>query len=486
MPKALEVYRKRIDHIGNDYYLGHIFRTLRWWTDPTHVSVLGDLVGSQWIDDAEFEERGERFWKRVFRGGERVEDGLAVQSSSDNEGGKGNIHVLGEDEAGWKSRIINIAGNHDIGYAGDLSPERMVRFERVFGKANYELRFALPSSSSISSPNSTFYPQSSTPAVDDSFKPIPELRIIVLNDMNLDSPASSSSLQDSTYNFLNNVITTSHPVARPALFTLLLTHIPLYKPSGICVDGPLFNFFEHFQYNNGIREQNHLSLDASRGILEGLFGMSGNPDADGHGKGRNGVILTGHDHEGCDVYHYINQSIPGPLAPEWEVVKTVHSQNLTTRSKETEIIPGLREITLRSMMGDFDGNAGLLSLWFDEEKWEWEMGFQNCEMGSQHGWWIVHVLDLITVVVMIVYSGLYLAFKEGVIRNGKQEVGKGEVNGVMGSGNENGKVVMNGNGNGSVKGLKKKKSRKALNGHAVNGNGNGNNGTKLNGMISEE
>jgi len=208
--------------------------------------------------------------------------------------------------------------------------------------------------------------------------------------------------------------------------------------------------------------------------------MSGNPDADGQGKGRNGVILTGHDHEGCDVYHYINQSIPGPLAPEWEVVKTIHSRNLTTRSKkETAIIPGLREITLRSMMGDFDGNAGLLSLWFDEEKWEWEMGFQNCEMGSQHGWWIVHVLDLITVVVMIVYSGLYFAIKEEDVRGGKGVV-KERLNGVIG----NAKVVMNGNG--SVKGLKKKRSRKALNGHAANGNGNGSNGTKLNGMISEE
>src|SRR5450755_4607241 len=61
IPKSLQASRKRLDIFGNDYYLAHIYRTLHWWTKPTHVSVLGDLVGSQWIEDDEFNLRGSRY-----------------------------------------------------------------------------------------------------------------------------------------------------------------------------------------------------------------------------------------------------------------------------------------------------------------------------------------------------------------------------------------------------------------------------------------
>jgi hypothetical protein len=58
------------------------------------------------------------------------------------------------------------------------------------------------------------------------------------------------------------------------------------------------------------------------------------------------------------------------------------------------------------MMGDFAGNAGFLSVWFDEETWSWEFEFSNCRLGKQHFWWIVHVLDIITGVVLVVYTVL--------------------------------------------------------------------------------
>jgi hypothetical protein len=389
IPKALEVYRKRLDHIGNDYYLGHIYRTLHWWTDPTHVTVLGDLVGSQWIDDEEFESRGWRFWNRVFRGGVRVSDELASYPAEDFK----NTLILGDDAEAWTKRIINVAGNHDIGYAGDLSPERMDRFVRVFGKANYELRFQMPVNST--SANGTTEDRQEVVYE----RPIPELRIVLLNDMNLDTPASSKELQDETYEFLNNIITTSKDVARPAHFTLVLTHIPLYKDASICVDGPFFDFFDG-DFSNGVKEQNHLSRDASKGFLEGIFGMSGNPDVPGHGFGRNGVILNGHDHEGCDIYHYINQTAPPER--EWQAARWKDAQR--AKIDEEPGVPGLREITVRSMMGDFAGNAGLMSLWFDEEIWDWKYEFANCGLGKQHFWWVVHVLDLITVGVGIVYA----------------------------------------------------------------------------------
>jgi len=390
IPKALEVYRKRLDHVGNDYYLGHIYRTMHWWTDPTHVTVLGDLVGSQWIDDEEFESRGWRYWNRVFNGGIKVTEELASQPSDDFQ----DTLVLGEDAAAWKRRIINVAGNHDVGYAGDLSQDRMARFTRVFGKANYELRFQLPL-------NSTAVAKEGEEAAME--RAVPEVRIVVFNDMNLDTPAGSQEMQDETYGFLNKVITTSHDVNRPALFTIVLTHIPMHKEAGICVDGPFFDFFTG-EFGNGVKEQNHLSKDASKGFLEGIFGKNGNPDVPGGGYGRNGVILTGHDHEGCNVYHFMNHSSP---MRQWEA--TTWPKALSADIVDKPGIPGLREITVQSMMGGFAGNAGLMSLWFDEKTWEWKFEFTNCGLGTQHIWWLVHILDLIALGIGLVYGGVVVA-----------------------------------------------------------------------------
>lgn len=380
IPKTIEAYRKRLDLIGNDYYLAHIYRTLHWWTKPTHVTVLGDLVGSQWIEDNEFNARGGRYWDRVFKDGQRIPDEITAEDWT-------NVPHIGEDADIWERRIINIAGNHDVGYAGDLTPERFERFERVFGKANYELRFQLPQPDIQNS--ITIGPDGQLIDFE-----TPEIRIVVLNDMNIDTPASSKELQDTTYGFLNHIITTSHVVTRRALFTLLLTHIPLHKEAGICVDAPFFDFHDVEEFAYGVKEQNHLSPPASKGILEGIFGKNGDVSVDGQGRGRNGLIMTGHDHEGCDVYHYINQSSPAEER-QWESRRWRNA----TRSKLVgqEGIPGLREITVRSMMGEFGGNAGLLSVWFDKDTWEWKFNFDTCQLGVQHWWWAIHVLDLVTI-----------------------------------------------------------------------------------------
>ncbi|KAG9228914.1 hypothetical protein BJ875DRAFT_476291 [Amylocarpus encephaloides] len=389
IPDFLELYRKRLDHIGNDYYLGHIYNTLHWWADPTHVTVLGDLVGSQWIDDQEFETRGWRYWNRVMRGGKRMPDEIASQPKEDFE-----EHItLGEDAEDWKNRIINVAGNHDIGYAGDLSQHRMDRFTRVFGKANYELRFRMPV-------NRTWDVLDAVDEGEDKY-PTPEIRIVVLNDMNLDTPASSKELQDETYTFLNQIITHSEDVNRPAHFTILLTHIPMFKKAGICVDGPFFDFFGQ-DFNHGVKEQNHLSAPASKGFAEGIFGMSGNTNVAGQGLGRSGLILNGHDHEGCDTYHYINQSAPPER--EWQALRWKDAE--ASKLDDQPDVPGVREVTVRSMMGSFAGNAGLLSLWFDEDTWDWKYDFVNCGLGTQHIWWLVHILDLVTLGVAMVYIGV--------------------------------------------------------------------------------
>ncbi|CAK7202879.1 hypothetical protein SEUCBS139899_005606 [Sporothrix eucalyptigena] len=401
IPNTLESGRKRIDLFGNDFYLAHIARLMRWWTVPTHVSVLGDLLGSQWVDDDEFARRAGRFWGRVLKGGERVPDELALwpKEEYDLSGYLGDEPLTNETADVWTRRIINVAGNHDIGYAGDITTDRLERFEREFGKANYELRFELPLSRLSEEARAVAYDEVTNP--DSSFL-VPELRIINLNDMNLDTPAYSSDIQDQTYNFVNAIINTAAAVEYKGHFTVVLTHIPLYKPEGVCVDAPHFAFHDD---DGTLREQNLLSGDASEGFLQGIFGMHGDRNAPGGGQGRRGVILNGHDHEGCDTFHYINQS--HAIKDEdrkWEVSRYAEAREIV--GKERDGLPGVREITVRSMMGEFGGNAGLLSAWFDEDAWEWQYDFATCALGKQHWWWAVHVVDLVTVIVLLVFAGV--------------------------------------------------------------------------------
>ena len=373
VPNLFQFYRKRLDLFGNDYYLAHIYRSLHWSMHPTHVAVLGDLIGSQWVSDEEFERRGTRYWKRVFNGGSRVEDELTHDVRTE---------IIGLDEK-WVDRVINVAGNHDIGYAGDITSDRLQRFERVFGKANWETKLRLP------------FP------VEEGHEG-PELRLIILNSLNLDPPALDSDIQADTYNFMNEVISSSRPVEDKSSGTILLTHLPLYKEAGVCVDGPYFTYHDE-PYGAGVKEQNHLSYDASINILQGIYGMSGNPEAPSDGFGRKGIILTGHDHEGCGVYHYLPK-IQDSASRVWAAEKL----NATSSSRHGAV-PGIPEITVRSMMGDFGGNAGLLSAWFDPNIKEWKFEYSTCALGSQHIWWAVHILDMIAIIYLFVVAWkLYL------------------------------------------------------------------------------
>lgn len=448
--RALEGYvQKPLDIWGNDLYLAHIVRTLRWWSAPSHVAVLGDLLGSQWIGDGEFEARSGRYWGRVFGGMERVPERVMTgytdadegyqESEGEEEAGQekeeqrekrwgGTTEVLGADPA-WSSRLINIAGNHDIGYAGDIDAARIARFERVYGHVNWDIVFTLPNTSSSSTTAST-----SPPA----------LRLVILNTMNLDTPAFDPVLQHDTYAFVNHIVSTSRSVTDKTHATILLTHIPLHKEAGICVDAPLFDFFPESS-GGGVKEQNMLSEYASKVVLESIFGLSGHAEAEGKGFGRRGLVVNGHDHAGCDVLHWTTQiggerackedgdeeasgsahvldegldafvandtrpipdtSLPPP-EPKWRATPYPHRS----------ACPSLREITLRSMMGEFEGYAGFVSAWFDEgrgERGEWVVEASTCGLGVQHWWWGVHVVDVLLLVSIV--AGALISTVEGTV-----------------------------------------------------------------------
>ena len=400
IPAQIKAWRKRLDLFGNDYYLAHIYRTLHWYTKPTHVTVLGDLLGSQWIDDAEFDRRSSRYWNRVFHDAKRVEDTITTDPT---------IEVLGEDKH-WSRRIINIAGNHDIGYAGDLTPARLSRFERAFGAANWEIVFELPA-----------WPFPNSPASDTS---PPFLRLVIINSMILDTPAKTPELQQQTYDFINEVITRSQPVEDRRVGTIVLTHIPLHKEAGVCVDAPFFDFHSESE-GGGLKEQNHLSYDAGKGILEGIYGMSGSPDAPGRGFGRQGIILTGHDHEGCDVYHHLPATDdPNPASRLWNATRWEDSQGMV-REKS---IPGVREVTLRSMMGEFGGFGYFVSAWFEADRGggEWRFEVSRCSVGVQHWWWAAHVLALVTVGLGVVLGVVEISARISTPEKKKKDAGRVE------------------------------------------------------------
>lgn len=399
MLRGLEYTRKQIDLVGNDYYLAHQYRALHWYTEPTHVTILGDLLGSQWIGDEEFERRSARFWHRVFKGASLAPKGLLKEYAAptfvrtdwqtDDDESKyereKTVEVLGASPE-WPNRIINVVGNHDIGYAGDIDENRISRFEKQFGPVNGDIQFTLPlQQCNLSHP--PLFP--------------PTLRLVILNTMNLDSPALETLPQQTTYKFINSVIDTSSPVGDDTTATILLTHIPLHKEAGICIDAPLFTYFPDDE-GGGIKEQNMVSKDMSKqAILHGIFGKNLDPFAPANGMGRGGIILTGHDHEGCDIYHYGFKNNTEWYASNWggkEAREALADGN----------VPGVREVTVRSMMGEFGGHAGLVSAWFDLEKGKWEIEVGGCDLGVQHWWWAVHITDFVAIIIWVVTGAVWI------------------------------------------------------------------------------
>jgi len=368
-------------------------------------------------------------------------------------------------------RFMNITGNHDVGYAGELSIERLSRWENAFGNASHLHTLQIPD--------------------------LPPLRITLYNTLNLDSPATDRSLQQSTYAFLHSLLPESDDVPIPQ--SILLTHLPLYRT--VCSDLPRFEYWSLDVTNDQgnvtgcfrpIKHQNHLSRWASDWILDAIFG-----DAD------EGVILGGHDHTGCDVLHRKvvlhptvedadvvhdelrrrdefkpeewdeefdqNEEAPGNEAeahdevfgdqdvPRGNIIEPALEENFDQSDKQEANIThsevedweiaqneshirnnqthgawlaekfrpgrsGIREITVRSMMGDFHGNVGLLTASYNHDAQctallplistifvvtlifgVWEFDYSSCLFLVQHWWWAVHIWDGICIACVAGY-----------------------------------------------------------------------------------
>lgn len=371
---ALTKYIKRLDNYGNDYYLGHIYKTMKNRLEPDYVAVMGDLFSSQWILDSEFYNRTYRFVDRLFtRLPEYKQNVLETHAKHEDYDWMGfhdrekamdpverfNSRV-NNDVYDWfnysakppaikEPLFINLTGNHDIGYSGDATWQHMARFHLLFGQNNYVINY------------NKGLPQ--------------EWRLVVMDSLTLEGPALQPEFLEYTWSFLENLRDRENPTFKGS--TVLLTHIPFYKKEGICMDGPEHIYYDETYtretYKNGnLRSQNHLSYETTQKALNIIFPNEDKP----------GISLTGHDHEGCDSYYNFE-------GDQWVASKT---PNASQRAP-------VREIVVRSMMGDFDGQTGILTGQFDTNSSKWVFNFSYCSFVVQHWWWASKVTAAVSLLL---------------------------------------------------------------------------------------
>lgn len=361
-------YIKRLDNLGNDYYLGHIYNTMKSRLHPSHVAVMGDQFLSQWIHDSEFYNRSKRFVERLFpRLDEQKQTIIDIHAKHENYDWQSWMknETNMDPESRFNSRVytdkydwtnddtvpnfdeplfINLTGNHDIGYSGDATWQHMARFHLIFGQNNYVINYNVGQAN--------------------------EWRLVVIDSLTLEGPALEPDFLTYTWEFINYLQEKQNPDFKGS--TVLLTHIPFYKKPGICFDSPEHVYYENYEkepYKNGkLRSQNQISEEVTQKVLKIVFP---NPD-------QNGIILTGHDHVGCDSwYNHIDE--------KWVASKAY---------KKTDKFP-IREVVVTSMMGDFDGQTGLLTGQFKNSKWMFT--FSYCSFTVQHWWWAAFVSIFLTI-----------------------------------------------------------------------------------------
>lgn len=365
-------YIKRLDNYGNDYYLGHIYATMQQRLRPSHVAVMGDQFSSQWIYDSEFYNRTLRFVERLFPRDpdykQTVVDTWKKHEDYDWQAWSRREAAIDspdryasrvyEDVYDWyfpdhhkpnfeNPLFINLTGNHDIGYSGDATWQHMARFHLLFGQNNYVINY-------------------------NRGKP-EEWRLVVLDSLTLEGPALQEEFREYTWSFLRHLKQSNADFKGS---TILLTHIPFYKESGLCADGPEHIYYQDYErepYKNGkLRSQNHLLFETTQEVLDIVF-----PNAD-----KEGIILTGHDHVGCNSWYN-------------------HVDGKWVASKEKQ--PGdrqpIREVVVRAMMGEFGGQTGLVTGHFDYSLGAWNFNFSYCAFTIQHVWWASKVALLLAVLV---------------------------------------------------------------------------------------
>ncbi|KAF9573213.1 hypothetical protein EC968_008851 [Mortierella alpina] len=223
--------------------------------------------------------------------------------------------------------LINITGNHDIGYGYDISQSRLDRWEQAFGRTNFIRTATVPDPLRELSEDTSQGPQQ-------------QLHLVILNTMLLDGPSSDENLRAQTWQFVEDAAKIKERNPRDKI--VLLTHIPFHKEQGICVDPP--DIRTH--WDSTIIEQTMLTPNTTSWLLNHL-----RPD----------FVLNGHDHYGCDVTHIRvveEQDQQDHATSLWVAYDTASLSQQDLASNPARV----REITQRSMMAEFGGYSGLFEI----------------------------------------------------------------------------------------------------------------------------
>ncbi|KAF8942130.1 hypothetical protein BGZ47_006805 [Haplosporangium gracile] len=411
--------RAHVDLAFNDAYMRHIYKQMMsssWeplaylsaflsksskpYTprSPTHVSILGDLFSSQWIDDAEFDVRVARY-RSIF-------PDPSLSSGTVVAGEESNVPVM-----------INITGNHDIGYGYDISQDRMERWEQVFGKSNFISSMDIPvmDANGTSENDTDSRRTQSTSKESSSNESRRRLHLVVLNTMLLDGPSSDENLRGQTWKFLQeaSLLKENNPKDK----IVLLTHIPFHKEQGICVDLPDIRV----HWDNTIIEQTMLTPNTTQWILNTL-----RPD----------FVLNGHDHYGCDITHTLQHGEDTWIASATDLSLPVSGSSQKQEEEEQQedvkeqtppppppppSTSRIREVTQRSMMAEFSGYSGLFEIKIpsyssfsennnnnEEMMEELEFHYTACGFFNDLQVWIVIITDLVVVVFWTLYGLVHL------------------------------------------------------------------------------
>ena len=245
----------QIDVILNDLYFTHIMNNAYLFLHPDIVFVLGDLISRHQVGSNEFERRIERI-RAIFERKDFASPSFlpAVHNFEDDRGLSSakiipKYSITREQAAPSKIPIVYLVGNHDIGYGGEIDPQRLHAWEEAFGASN---RLIL-------SKTGHWFAIANSQTIDTTRSPV---------------------IQKRTSNYLEHMaqVTTGDPV-------VLIKHIPLHKEAGFCFDEPLIITR---RTDSTVMKQNFMTPAATQWLLDHLQPV---------------MIFNGHDHEGCIYTH---------------------------------------------------------------------------------------------------------------------------------------------------------------------------------------
>ncbi|EGG20295.1 hypothetical protein DFA_07418 [Cavenderia fasciculata] len=300
----------------NDNYFRHIVSNIDYYLAPSHVVVLGDLFSSQNLGDNEFNKRVGRY-SSIF-------EPLR------------NHHTV----------LINVTGNHDIGYGNEASKRKITRFENAFGRVN-----------------------------DKWF--IGGHIFAVFNSMVLDDTPIDTQVKDETWQFLRDLAEERKSSGIPIV---LATHIPLFK-----------NYTQHDLVSNPTEQQqptiNNTTTDESQPINNEMKESSSSlkitstkntkPTIVDHSNMKDSIpfhfnamciepyiVHRSGDHikEQTMLSQETTQFILDELQPEFIVNGHDHDGCIYRHNNKTV------EYTIRSMMGGFGGYSALFEIHPNDEQ----------------------------------------------------------------------------------------------------------------------